>query len=109
MGLLARGVAEPGFQLVSLAFFYAPVLSFFDVFGFAPVLWMFGQKTSLAGGFPFLLAPDFRTIMLARMAARIRLEPLFATETFFWAMRGLHPAFSTVAFPIAALIGILSG
>jgi hypothetical protein len=30
--------------------------------------------------------------MLAWVTARIRLEPLFAAETFFAAMLGLHPA-----------------
>ena len=75
MGLLAAKVTGPGFQFGGIAFFYAPVLGFFDVFGFAPMIRMFGQKTFLAGGFPRLLAANFRTISLARMAARIRLEP----------------------------------
>jgi len=98
MGLLAVSVAGNRFQFGSIAFLYAPVLGFFDVFGFTPMTRMFGQPTFLAGGFPLLLAANFRTITLARMAARIRFEPLFATKTFFGAMRGLHPAFSTVHF-----------
>ena len=96
MGLLAAKVTGPGFQFGGIAFFYAPVLGFFDVFGFAPMIRMFGQKVFLAGGFPLLLAANFRTKTLARMAARIRFEPLFATETFFGAMRGLHPVFLTM-------------
>jgi len=69
-----------------LAFFYAPELGFFHVFWAAPIIWIFGQPAPLRGGFPLLLAANFGTITLARMTARIRLEPLFAAETFFAAM-----------------------
>jgi hypothetical protein len=70
-------------------------LGVFDPFWPAPIAWIFGQPKPLTGGFPLLLAEDFRTITLARMTAWIRLKPLFAAETFFVAMLGLHPAFST--------------
>jgi hypothetical protein len=75
----------------------APELGFFDAVGPAPIISIFwsGQPAPLTGGFPLLLAEDFRTITLARMTAWIRLKPLFAAETFFVAMLGLHPAFST--------------
>jgi hypothetical protein len=52
----------------------------------------------LSGGFPPLLAQNLGTAMLAWVTARIRLEPLFAAETFFLAMLGLHPAFLTASF-----------
>jgi len=69
-------------------------LGVFDPFWPAPIAWIPRQPTPLTDRFPPLLAKNFRTVMLAWVTARIRLEPLFAAETFFPAMLGLHPAFS---------------
>ena len=76
---------------------HAPILSVFDPFWPAPIIRIFGQPAPLSGGFPPLLAQNLGTVMLAWVTARIRLEPLFAAETFFAAMLELHPAFLTTA------------
>jgi hypothetical protein len=78
--------------------FHPPILSVFDPFRPAPIPWIFGQPKPLPGGFPPFLAKNLGTVMLAWMTSRIRLEPLFAAETFFLAMLGLHPAFLTASF-----------
>ena len=83
------------FLLRPIRMIYAPILSVFDPFRPAPIIRIFGQPAPLSGGFPPLLAQNLGTVMLAWVTARIRLEPLFAAETFFAAMLELHPAFLT--------------
>ena len=77
---------------------HAPNLRVFDPFRPAPIIRIFGQPAPLSGGFPPLLAKNLGTVMLAWVTARIRLEPLFAAETFFAAMLEMHPAFLTASF-----------
>ena len=81
---------------------HPPGLGVLDPFRPAPITRISGQPASLTGRFPLLLAADFRAEVLAEVTARIRLKPLFATETFFSAMLGLHQAFSTPSACYAA-------
>ena len=86
-----------GFRLSPIRIIYAPILGVFHALGTAPIIainWS-GQPAPLSGGFPLLLTANLGTVTLAWMTSWIRLKPLFAAETFFPAMLGLHHPFST--------------
>ena len=88
-----------GFRPSPIRIICPPILGVLHALGPAPIIaivWS-GQPALLAGGFPLLLTANLGTVTLAWVTARIRLEPLFAAETFFSAMLGLHPAFLTMA------------
>ena len=85
------------FILRPIRMIHPPLLRVFDPFWPTPIIRIFGQPAPLSGGFPPLLAKLLGTVMLAWVTARIRLEPLFAAETFFAAMLELHPAFLITA------------